>query len=85
MCSYIDLLKQPSADVKWNKPAAEHYVETKYVFVYFTYFIFNFRTQRAFYPSLVSIEMRLKLAQELNIGVAIWEMGQGLDYFFNLF
>ncbi|KAJ2945690.1 hypothetical protein O0L34_g528 [Tuta absoluta] len=74
---YIELLKyaKNNAAVTYNNNTAENYLEVKT----------SQGTKKIFYPTLFSIQKRLDLAREYGTGIAIWEIGQGLDYFYDLF
>ncbi|CDW53145.1 Glyco hydro 18 domain containing protein [Trichuris trichiura] len=69
--SYLELLRKEEPTIQWDSKAAEH----------FTYIGKKAVTN---YPSLEAIGSKVELAKELGVGLAIWEIGQGLDYFYNL-
>lgn len=73
---YISLLKEYKPEIVWLDEIGEHafgYSRGKEQHV-------------VFYPSRRSIGQRVALAESLECGgIAIWELGQGLNYFFDEF
>ena len=61
--------------LQWEKNSGEHL---------FFYSDDHHAKHAVFYPSLMSIFLRLEEARSWGVGISIWEIGQGLDYFFDL-
>ncbi|KAK6920021.1 Glycoside hydrolase family 18, catalytic domain [Dillenia turbinata] len=72
---YLSLLAKHRPALQWEKRSGEHY---------FFYLDDENIKHAVFYPSLMSISMRLEEAKSWGAGISIWEIGQGLDNFFDL-
>jgi len=72
---YLALLEKHWPELQWDKNSGEHF-----------FFYTDDKDIRhvVFYPSLKSISLRLEEARSWGCGISIWEIGQGLDYFFDL-
>lgn len=72
---YLQVLEKFKPDMEWLDEEGEHKITYR-----------KAGTEHLlYYPSLLSIQKRLELAESLGVGVAIWELAQGLPYFLALF
>ncbi|KAM7274952.1 hypothetical protein ACFE04_016818 [Oxalis oulophora] len=71
---YLSILEKHKPVIQWEKKSSEHF---------FYYDDKNIK-HAVFYPSLMSIYTRLEEARSWGTGISIWEIGQGLEYFFDL-
>ncbi|EFN82865.1 chitinase domain-containing protein 1 [Harpegnathos saltator] len=71
---YLEILRSFKGKIQWDDKSKEHFFESK----------LTMSSGYVFYPTLYSIKHRLDLANELGTGISIWELGQGLNYFYDL-
>ncbi len=71
---YVALLEKYKPSMTWDEGFEEHY------------FLYDGEDAKhvVFYPTLTSISARLNTANNVGAGISIWEIGQGLEYFFDL-
>lgn len=72
---YVSLLEQRRPQLQWEKNSEEHF---------FLYIDNQDVKHVVFYPTLKSIATRLQEAASWGAGISIWEIGQGLEYFFDI-
>jgi len=72
---YIDLLKSKVPEISYGKQNAEHFFQ----------YMEGGKKHIVYFPTKKSIQVRLEFAELQGVGISIWEIGQGLDYWYSLF
>jgi chitinase domain-containing protein 1 len=68
----MNLLADNDPEMIWNERTAE--LEMR--------FTIDGKQSAVFFPTDLSIQMRVDLAERLGVGISIWELGQGLPYLY---
>ena len=71
---FVHLLEKYKPSLQWDEKSLEHF------------FIYSHEGVRhaVFFPTLMSLSVRLDEARNWGTGLTIWEIGQGLDFFFDV-
>jgi chitinase domain-containing protein 1 len=73
--AYLKLLKAKKPKFKWDEVFAEHRFDYQQGGV----------SHQVWFPTLAYLQQRFEIAQSsLGTGLSFWELGQGLDYFYDL-
>lgn len=82
----LEQLFEYKPEIKWESTYKEHYYEYNYIYYIIKYRYVNGKDKHlVYYPTLKMLYDRLELANTLGCGIGIWEIGQGLDYFYDIF
>ncbi|KAK0393555.1 hypothetical protein QR680_000271 [Steinernema hermaphroditum] len=68
---YLELLGRNDVRIEWDDSVKEHRLRWGSKGI-------------AYYPTLLSMQKRLDLATQMQVGLAVWDLGQGLDHFTKL-
>lgn len=69
---YLDMINDYKPTLEWQEKYHEHSFKLPRT------------SQEVYYPTQTMLALRLEAAARLSLGVGIWELGQGLDLFFDL-
>lgn len=69
---FMSILANNNPEMIWNERTAE--LEMR--------FTIDGKQSVVIYPTDLSIQMRVDLAERLGVGISIWELGQGLPYLY---
>lgn len=71
----LEILKQKKPKIIWDNEAKEHYF----------YFVEKSNEFVVWFPTLKYFDIRLDVAKNtIGCGLSLWEIGQGMDYFYDL-
>jgi len=71
----VELLKKEGDqwEWQWDKDSMEHVLVNK-----------DDASKKIYYPTLMSVAMRIEMVSIYKFGISIWELGQGMEYFTDL-